>query len=95
MNDVTFPSRVTGKIVCDYNSKENVLGEGGYGHVFRGSYEGQDVAIKRIIESRAEIREFKAQMKLEHDNVLKILTVEQDDNFRYLKANRVSYLSLT
>lgn len=67
-----------------YYVKKDVLGVGSFGIVFRGSHRGVDVAVKRIELHRLdpEEREAKSQMKLEHENVLKIFTVEKDDDYR-------------
>lgn len=72
---------VSGKLECKYESK-NKLGEGGFGDVYCGKYDGKEVAIKRVLVDRAEIREIKAQMKLKHENILEIFAVEQDEIFR-------------
>jgi hypothetical protein len=66
--------------------KKDVIGEGN-SIVYRGTYEDNKVAVKRIVlrPSLNEDREFKAQLKLNHQNVLKILTVEQDEDFRQVK----------
>lgn len=75
-------SPFSGKIECS----KHILGRGGYGTVYRGRYEGCDVAVKRIqLDSfENEDREIKLQNGLDHDNVLKILTVEDNEDFRYL-----------
>jgi serine/threonine protein kinase len=79
------------KILCkktgtSYNKKD-VLGMGSYGIVFSGFHRDRKVAVKRIEVHRLnpEDREVKMQMKLEHENVLKMLTVEKDDDFRYIR----------
>jgi hypothetical protein len=66
--------------------KKDVLGEGN-SIVYRGTYEDNEVAVKRIVlrPSQNEDREFKAQLKLNHQNILKILTVEQDADFRQVE----------
>ena len=76
----TYPKPFSGKIKYDRN---DVLGEGN-STVYRGTYKSKDVAVKRIVlqPSTSADREFTTQTKLDHQNVLKILTVEQDPDFR-------------
>ncbi len=76
-----YPKPLSGKIKFDRN---NVLGERN-STVFRGTYKGKDVAVKRIELKplKTADREYTTQIKLDHQNVLKILTVEQDKDFRY------------
>jgi hypothetical protein len=65
--------------------KKGVLGKGNYGIVFRGSInQGEEVAVKRLEFHRLdqEDREVNLQIKLEHENVLKILAVHEDDDYR-------------
>lgn len=71
-------------------TRSQILGRGGFGTVFHGFIEGQPIAVKRIEllpstnqENTNDFHEFELQMALEHDNVLAILTWEQDEDFRY------------
>ncbi len=79
--------------VCDH---KEILGRGGFATVFKGelTVKTQDhvsetkipVAIKRIERARLDLHpQFKEreleQMKLDHPNVVKLLDVDQDDNF--------------
>lgn len=75
-----LPKSFSGKI----NRSKDILGKGAYGVVYRGTYEDEQVAVKRIQLDTlgSEDREVKLQIKLDHENVLKILTVEDDDDFR-------------
>ena len=53
--------------------------------VFKGKLENQkEVAIKKILkENRGSDREVELQLKLDHHNVVKILKVENNHDFRY------------
>ena len=77
-----FPS-LSKKIQLD---RKNVLGQGN-SIVFRGTYMGHEVAVKRIMldpsSSSIEDREVASQIKLHHKNVLKIFAVTQNADFRY------------
>lgn len=69
-------------------SKNDVLGKGTYGDVYRGFFNGESVAVKKILLSRSEKeeREVSLQNKLDHTNVLAIRKVAEDDDFRYLHS---------
>ncbi|KAK4005036.1 hypothetical protein OUZ56_006760 [Daphnia magna] len=71
----------------DYNKKE-VLGEGCSACVFRGTFNGEKVAVKRIqnfyLDEINNEREENTMRNLNHPNVLKLLDVQQDQNFKYL-----------
>ena len=65
----------------------SVLGKGTFGIVYKGQYNGESVAIKRIILDSAETavninREVQAQQRLNHPNVLKLYAFAEDDRFR-------------
>ena len=70
--------------------RENVLGASN-SPVFCGTFDGQSVAVKRIEKryppSPGEDREIAAQIHLDHRNVVKMITAEQDDDFRYQKTS--------
>lgn len=82
-------------VQCDFSKpwsgniefeKTDVLGRGGFGVVYRGTYNGEIIAVKRIILENVDPlnREVMLQTQLDHVNVLKILTVEQSSDFRYI-----------
>ena len=59
-------------------SDENKLGEGGYGPVYKGLFDGQEIAIKRLSRSsRQGLTEFKNELiivaKLQHTNLVQLL----------------------
>lgn len=70
--------------------RNEILGTGGFGTVFLGSYNGKQVAVKRIELQRLDPkdREVTLQKQLNHENVMAILAVEHDVDFRY---NTVKY----
>ena len=64
------------------------LGRGGYGTVFLGSYEGNQVAVKRIpagiLDDEKDLqREVKLHKKLDHENVLKLLHVDEEKDPKF------------
>ncbi|XP_046460725.1 uncharacterized protein LOC124207369 isoform X2 [Daphnia pulex] len=68
-----------------YDRRE-ILGTGGFGTVFLGSYDGKQVAVKRIELQRLDPkdREVTLQKQLNHENVMAILAVEHDVDFRLI-----------
>ena len=64
-------------------NKITPLGSGGYSHVFAGTYKGKDVAVKRIqLLDAADDNEIKVMQQLDHPNIIKLLHVENNDDFR-------------
>ena len=67
-----------------YN-KNDILGEGGFGQVFRGRYDWKDVAVKKIQIRKCEeamyAREEGFLTRNKHPNILEFFHKEQDDNF--------------
>ena len=59
---------------------DELLGRGGFGKVNVGSYERMKVAVKIIHSDLLEKcdKEIELQKDLDHPNVLKLLTVEED-----------------
>ncbi|XP_045033305.1 serine/threonine-protein kinase/endoribonuclease IRE1 [Daphnia magna] len=71
--------------------KENVLGRGFSAQVFSGTFNGKDVAVKRIeksvglnLDKAAQELEEETMKNLDHPNVLKLLHVQDDNDFKYL-----------
>lgn len=77
-----YPLPISGEISYD---RRMLLGKSPVFKVYKGNYKGEPVAVKR---SKVEFafRKFNREMellpKLNHENVVKILTVEQDYDFR-------------
>lgn len=73
--------------ISDQSSYERgkVIGKGAYGIVYLGFFKGRKVAVKKIDLDMLDTKdtEVERQLVLDHVNVLKILTVESDDFFRY------------
>ena len=67
----------------EITNKNTPLGSGGYSHVFAGTYKDQVVAVKRIqLLDAADDNEVKVMQQLDHPNIVKLLHVEDDENFR-------------
>ena len=65
--------------------KEKLLGNGSFGIVYEGSFDGNPVAVKKILLDKVG-REVDLHKELNHENVLKLLhvDVEQDNlDFKY------------
>ncbi|XP_046634052.1 serine/threonine-protein kinase/endoribonuclease IRE1-like isoform X2 [Daphnia pulicaria] len=68
--------------------RKDIIGRGGNGVVFRGSFSGQNVAVKRIqlIDANYELnsRELLNLRQLKHDNIVEFIHVEDNDDFRFI-----------
>jgi hypothetical protein len=65
--------------------REALLGVGGYGSVFPGTFQGNKVAVKRVlipIGASATDNEEDALKQLEHPNIIKCLHCETDATFK-------------
>ncbi len=63
-----------------------VLGKGGFAIVFRGTFDGKIVAVKRIQQdmlAKDNQREEEALRRLNHLNIINLLFVEDDEDFKY------------
>ena len=67
------------KIECS----KTFLGKGGFGTVFTGRFDGNDVAVKRVRKEQVDEREEEFLIKYSHPNILKLFHAEEDENFRY------------
>jgi hypothetical protein len=75
------------------NSKDGsgIIGRGGCGTVFRGHFADQKIAVKRILltdvnNKLVEYSREKSNMhQFNHENVVKLIYDEDDDDFRYFK----------
>ena len=65
-------------------STDKLIGVGSFGRVFRGTFRGQEVAIKKIelFRLNPEDGEKDALLKLNHPNVIKLLHWEDKNELR-------------
>jgi predicted Ser/Thr protein kinase len=70
--------------------EENELGKGGYGVVYRGTFEGNAVAVKVTVKvhldnkgKKEQKREMEEHVRLDHENVLKLLHVDDSRDKTY------------
>ena len=64
-------------------NREDVLGHGSFGHVYRGKFKGEiDVAIKRIVKFEVNKFERDFMPTIEnHPNIIHFFCVEEDVDF--------------
>ena len=70
--------------------KENELGSGRFGVVYRGTFEGNAVAVKVHLDDalkKEQKREMEKHLRLDHKNVLKLLHVDDSRAKTYYKWN--------
>ncbi len=67
-------------------SREDVLGRGTFGAVYRGRFLEKEVAIKRIEKSSSdkEKSEFENLLLAQHANVVEIFKTVEDLDFRFI-----------
>jgi hypothetical protein len=72
--------------------KENKLGSGMFGVVYRGTFEGNAVAVKVTVKvhlddtrKQEQKREMEEHFRLHHENVLKLLHVDDSRDKTYYK----------
>ena len=74
------------KIVYVKN-EENVLGRGGFATVYKGKFNGRDVAVKRVLVediNKNNDRELVALQNLVHPNIVVLYHSEDEgDDFKY------------
>ena len=59
------------------------LGQSGFGSVFPGTFQGNKVAVKRVILIDAtNENEENIMQQLDHPNVVKLFHIDRDDNFK-------------
>ena len=58
------------------------LGEGGYGSVFLGKFNGKEVAVKKVELHKVVENEELALKQLDHPNIIKLLHSESDNDFK-------------
>jgi len=71
--------------------REKLLGQGTFGKVYLGEYDGIKVAVKRVLFNRSEsyLTEEEALKKFDHPNVIKLLHCESDLDFRYKRKRNI------
>jgi serine/threonine protein kinase len=65
------------------------LGRGGFGSVFPGTFQGREVAIKRVELINATDNEEEALKQLDHPNVIKLFHVDCNKDFKYGTKNSI------
>lgn len=72
--------------MLEYN-RSKILGNGTFATVFLGTWNGEAVAVKRIemhkLNKRFKDREEVAMRQMDHQNVLKLKEVQENEDFKY------------
>lgn len=67
-------------------SREKILGSGSFACVFEGTLNGIAVAVKRVqlhdLEDSIQIREEIILRQMDHENVLKLLHIKENEDFK-------------
>ncbi len=67
-------------------NNNGILGKGAFAVVYKRVHNGEDVAVKRIellrLDENLEKREEETMRKLDHPNVLQLIDVSEDKNFK-------------
>jgi serine/threonine protein kinase len=60
------------------------LGEGGFGSVFLGQFDGRQVAVKRVDVTKVNDNEEKVLKQLDHPNIIKLFhsEIDADEHFK-------------
>ena len=65
--------------------RSDVILKGAFGIVFLGLFNNEIVRVKRIAVHRVKLRQnMDLQINLDHENVVKLFTVEDDEDFWYI-----------
>lgn len=76
VNQVIVDSKIT-------YDRSRLIGKGGFAIVFHGTFNGIPAAVKRIEhERRCDDKEERALDILNHSNIVKLYTFENNDDFR-------------
>ena len=75
---------------------EQILGQGDYGIVYKGTFEEENVAVKRtpLFNVKYLITKDEFLLRIRHVNVVKILHITKDEDFRQVNLI-ASYIYLS
>ena len=63
--------------------RKKLLGMGAFASIYEGRYKGESVAVKRIqLVDISFDREIASHLKMDHENVVKMLDVIEDMDFK-------------
>jgi len=82
MSSTALESESINRLVYDCS---NILGRGGFAIVYRGKLDGKPVAVKRMQQEMVandNRREEEALRLLDHPNVISLLHIENDEDFK-------------
>ncbi|WVZ97774.1 hypothetical protein U9M48_043287 [Paspalum notatum var. saurae] len=78
---------ITGKFSADH-----IVGRGGYGIVYRGVYNGEEIAVKRLhqlqgLDNKAFDREFRNLSKVCHPNIVRLIGYCYESRRKFVEHN--------
>lgn len=77
----TFDSMKPLHNIPQYQKSQPILGRGSFGFVYRGTIGDQHFAVKKIWLRHVVYNEVIQHKKLDHQNIVKLLQVERDDEY--------------
>ena len=70
-------------LIVYQGTKENIIGRGNFGLVFRGTFNDEEVAVKRVQLVEVIEREEETFRQLgQHENIVQLLYAENQGEFR-------------
>ncbi|VAI93126.1 receptor-like serine/threonine-protein kinase SD1-7 [Triticum dicoccoides] len=73
-------------------SEDRKVGSGGYGDVYRGMYNGDEIAVKKLhhlvgLDDKAFDSEFRNLSKVQHQNIIRLIGYCYESRHQYVKLN--------
>jgi serine/threonine protein kinase len=81
------------KTITDEFAEKNRLGKGGYGEVYKGVLNGQEIAVKKLfpvhgLDEEAFTNELRNLMKVQHKNILRLIGYSYEISHQHINHDR-------